>query len=94
MITSDEIPVNETLKGLLILITHGNIYFTEHNAAAFNDFDALKVNDKGAVNPHKTVGRQLALHLFHGRQGQYRFVLSMEIDFHIILQTFDILNVR
>ena len=48
-----KISIQVLLKFCLIQIAHRNIDFPKHDTAVFYRFNSVKVDNKGAVYPHK-----------------------------------------
>jgi len=59
-----EIPVQEFLKSVFVLIPYGNVFFAENYSAAVDCVNLLKIHDKGAMNSHESAGRQPGFQVF------------------------------
>ena len=75
-------------------VGNGDVLFPEHDAVALDDVDFRHLNDERAVHADKLVGRQPLFDCFHIHERKDAVGRIFRIDFHIVLQSFDVGNFR
>ena len=87
----DEIPVEEPLETLPVLVGDGDADLTVYNSVALYDPDRFQVHYVRPVHPHEPVFREPGLKRLQCGEREYRLLLSVEEDLDIILQSLNVM---
>ena len=80
----------EIIERLFVIIGNGDIGFPEHDSVPLDDRDFGRLHNKRTMHAHKTALGEHLLYAFHAYERHYGLRLSLQVNFDIIFQPFDI----